>query len=491
MIDRLGLLVKGLPMRMYVVGGWVRDTMLGLDPKDMDLVVVSDMSDSKLVDCLNTIGHVKIAKTGGHTVGKNFSVFQWKPEGFEEYMQVARARKEVANGATRDTVVITQGVQIEEDLYRRDVTINAMAIEVTTGDLIDPFHGRDDIKNKILREVSHNFSDSIERPLRLAYMKASLGPEWHITLRLEYMCLLMVDDVGWNMSHDDADSKGLSALPGDQIFKIWSKAMKTKHPSEFIKVLDNIGWLEKFMPRIKFLQSIQQDAEWHPEGNVFNHSLIAMDKMAAICKRDGCHEDEIVVSVTAALLHDIGKITTTKFMDKAGNTPKDVDQPVKGEFRWRAWNHDIEGVDPTIEFLTHTVPFPNSWKKVVTEMVEKHMFFVHHKKSTPKVSRRLQKDIKFITTDDVFRIVEADYSARPPLPEGLPEDVRASKKWIADNPIIEWIVDGKMLLDAGMKPGKELGTMLDRCRLAQINGRIVDIKSAKKYIKDSGVKSKT
>ena len=256
----------------YVVGGWVRDRLLGLDPKDRDWVVIGATPDEML-------------RRGFQQVGKDFPVFL-HPQTKEEYA-LARTERKTGPGYHGFAVDASPGVTLEEDLARRDLTINAMAM-TADGRLIDPFHGAEDLRNRVLRHVSPAFVEDPLRVLRLARFAAQLefdvAPE---TIELARRL---------------ARSGELEHLVPERVWQELQRAMAARAPRRFVEVLREVEALKVLFPEIDALFGIPQPARYHPEIDTGEHLLLALDAAARLT-------DDPLVRF-AVLLHDLGKAAT-------------------------------------------------------------------------------------------------------------------------------------------------------------------------------------
>jgi tRNA nucleotidyltransferase (CCA-adding enzyme) len=456
---------------LYIVGGWVRDMLLGIPSNDIDLVIESKLTDSELIGLLNQYGEVVVGKTGDVLLGKNFSVFRWWFDG--SMYEVARTRTEVGGGASTNTVVNTNNVSIYDDLHRRDVTINAIAFRLRDFEVIDPLDGIECVSIKILWQCSWSFAESIERPLRLAVLKSKLGPEWVIGDNLLQMCKNMSNWAGVSLIHAEAEERKLSAIPKDQLWHQFSKAMSNPHPSQFLRTLKEMWWLELF-PDLNALVGCPQHPEHHPEGDAFEHTCFVMDEAADIARREGFNKDETILLVLSALCHDLGKPATTKMRE------------VRGEMKWTSYRHEIVGVDVTEQFLSF-IGCPKDISKKVQKLVEHHMFQVSRKQQNVYKSARwllytFDNDVRFIKA-----LVEADQSGRPPRPKGLGEHATAIFNAVEEIGEFHPIVTGKFLNDLGVfatkNNGKQFGQIIKSCLNAQIDGKIIGEETALHHLR--------
>ena len=259
-------------MKTYLVGGAVRDKLLGLTIKDRDWVVVGSSPQEM------------IAK-GFDPVGKDFPVFL-HPKTHEEYA-LARTERKTAPGYKGFVVHAAPDVTLEEDLARRDLTINAIA-QAEDGTLIDPFHGQRDLQNKILRHVSPAFVEDPVRVLRIARFAARFG----FTIADETLVLI----------NNMVAAKELDSLVPERVWQELEKALATTQPSLFFMALRQAGALKSLFPEVDRLFGVPQVPKWHPEIDTGVHVMLVIDQAAILT-------DDIAVRF-AALCHDLGKGTT-------------------------------------------------------------------------------------------------------------------------------------------------------------------------------------
>lgn len=263
-------------LKKYLVGGAVRDMLLHKASTDNDFVVVGET-----IESMQSMGFKLInEKTPNVPVLIH-------PETKEEF---ALARKEIKVGEGKSGFVMdfNTSITIEEDLYRRDLTINAIAYNQETNEFIDPFNGVQDLENKILRAVSINFKEDPTRILRLAYFMAKF-PEFNIDpLTLEY-CKEMA------LSSEFKSIKSGSLLP------ILKKILTSNKPSRAFYFLKEINALNFIFPEIGILEGIPQNPLYHPEGCVFTHVMLVLDNARLLAN------ENIFEICFASLVHDLGK----------------------------------------------------------------------------------------------------------------------------------------------------------------------------------------
>ena len=264
-------------MQVYLVGGAVRDEQLGIAPRERDWCVVGATPDEML-------------KLGYKPVGKDFPVFL-HPESNEEYA-LARTERKTAAGYHGFAFNTDPDVTIEEDLGRRDLTINALAKD-EHGNLIDPFGGADDIANGIIRHVSDAFAEDPVRILRTAKFAARFaGRRFAIAPATRDLMRQMV-------ANGEAD-----ALVPDRVWRETEAALAGPNPRIFFEALRGCNALAVVFPEIDALFGVPQPPKWHPEIDTGIHTMMVLEQAARL-------SDDVDVRF-AALVHDLGKATTNR-----------------------------------------------------------------------------------------------------------------------------------------------------------------------------------
>ena len=306
-------------MKIYKVGGAVRDKLLDRKVVDHDYVVVGATVEEML--------------DAGYTpVGKDFPVFL-HPQTHEEYA-LARTERKVAKGYHGFEFYADADVTLEDDLIRRDLTINAIA-EDEQGTLYDPYHGIDDLNNRILRHVSPSFAEDPLRVLRVARFAARYA-DYGFSIADETMVMMqcLVD-------HDEVD-----ALVAERVWQEVEKALSDDNPWIFFNVLRQCGALARLFPEIEQLFGVPQAAQWHPEIDTGLHTMMVLEQAARLSK-------ESVVRF-AALLHDLGK----------GITPKE---------EWpRHIAHEARGV-PLVKAVCERLKVPKYFTALAVLVAEFHL----------------------------------------------------------------------------------------------------------------------
>ena len=263
-------------MKTYLVGGAIRDKLLKLDVKERDFVVVGSCEQEML-------------KKGFLKVGKDFPVFL-HPKTKEEYA-LARFEKKESKGY-KGFSFDTKEVTLKEDLKRRDLTINAIAMD-ENNNLIDPFGGLKDLKNKQLQHVSYAF---VEDPLRVFRVARFYAKFYSLGFKIAKTTL--------NLMQEIVLSKEILALSTDRVWQETKKALLTNHPSVYFQTLKMINALKDFFPELEAQEGIANPKKWHPEIDTWLHTKLVLDKSVRLSS----HLDVRF----AALCHDFGKIKTQK-----------------------------------------------------------------------------------------------------------------------------------------------------------------------------------
>jgi tRNA nucleotidyltransferase (CCA-adding enzyme) len=265
-------------MKTYLVGGAVRDALLGLPVRERDWVVVGAHPDE-----MKTLGF--------KPVGRDFPVFL-HPQTNEEYA-LARTERKTGPGYRGFVTSYSSDVTLEQDLERRDLTINAIAKDLDTDTLIDPFNGRRDLEARLLRHVSPAFVEDPVRVLRVARFAARFAP-LGFSVAPETTALM----------RQIAANGELDALVSERVWQETQKALTSKHPQTFFAVLRDAHALKIIFPEVDALFGVPQPAQWHPEIDTGVHTLMVLEQAARL-------SDDPIVSF-AALTHDLGKAVTPK-----------------------------------------------------------------------------------------------------------------------------------------------------------------------------------
>ena len=302
-------------MKIYQVGGSVRDEIMGVQPHDYDYCVVGSTIKEML-------------KLGYQRVGKDFPVFL---KDGKEYA-LARTERKTGNKHTDFKFKFGKKVTIEEDLARRDFTVNAIAKDAE-GNIIDPFNGQKDIKDKILRIVRpETFIEDPLRVLRMCRFSAQLG--FSAEIMTLHLCRQMVDD------------GMLEHLTPERIWKEIEKALQTNHFEYFVNNLSYTKALGAILPELDALKTVEEIKEHHPEENTFNHTTLVL--------RYADQHNMISLVKFGCLLHDIGKVLTLK------------------EILPHHYGHEEKGLE-IVDKICDRLRVPNDYKEFAKKACKYHM----------------------------------------------------------------------------------------------------------------------
>lgn len=427
---------------VLIVGGFVRDSILGVPSNDVDIEVYGlglDEIESALADT----GLYKV-----DAVGKAFGVLKVDNE---LDISVPRRENKIGVGHKGFNMIPDPNMSVKDAASRRDFTINSMAMDID-GNVIDPYNGQQDLNWRMLRHTSDAFS---EDPLRVM-RGMQFAARFNMVLEPDTMHLCRV------MGNQKFE------LPKERIWEEWKKwALKGQLPSKGLKLLRMVGWLD---PELKDLVDCPQDKSWHPEGNVWIHTLHVVDAAAEIAERDQLDDHDRLVLMFAALTHDFGKPSTTKMEDG----------------RWRSKGHCQEGVKPAEAFLKR-IGAPLSIIAEVKPLIAEHLVHAGIKDPTDKAIRRLAKRLHPSNIKMLSMVVHADHNGRPPLPKGNPLQPWVNKAYelnvFSDKP--QPILMGRHLLDLGVSPGKPMGVMLNRAFELQLDGEFDNLNDAQQWARDN------
>lgn len=422
-IKELAQAINNAGGTLYVVGGAVRDWIMGNEPVDFDLLIVGLDIDTGLA----------IMEQPEQVIG-NAPVFMWGDT------EVAFARREVSTGSGKHAFefIADPTVTLFDDLERRDFTINAMAWDVLTGHLHDPFKGRSHIIRKLLYPVSPSFVESPERVLRGASFAARFDFEISVTM----------------LDRAEEMFNTFETIPSEQIWRHWVKMCEhAVKPSKWLEFMLITEWLRHF-PVLWGMVGVMQDAEYHPEGSVIDHVGQVMDMAMQAADELGVDR---VWAITTALLHDAGKTITT----------------VKKDGKIVSPGHAEAGVEIARSFLQQ-ISAPHKFTERVLEGVKLHMR--HIDINTKRAVRRLIANMHHITLDELTCIVMADQSGRHPYNQPVLQ-MPDTMQFIIDNAVdmqidngFEPILMGRHLIDLGLQPSKEFGIILNAAQEAQVDG---------------------
>jgi len=434
--------------RAMLVGGCVRDELMGVQPKDWDLEIYG-VEPAKLREILDSFGEVLV-------VGEAFAVYKL---GSDLDVSVPRRERKTGKGHRGFTIEGDPHMSFEEACSRRDFTVNAILKDPLTGEIVDPFNGQNDIRLRVLRHISSDtFAEDSLRVLRAAQFAARL--KFEIAPETVEIC----------RSIDVTD------LPRERIWGELEKILlKASQPSIGLKWLYDLRVVEQIFPELQSLVGVPQEPEWHPEGDVDIHTMMVADEARELID-DLPYEKQVTVML-AAVAHDFGKPPTTQFFDG----------------RWRSHSHDEAGVEPTISFLDRLGIFTLNGYDVrgqVIQLVRYHLKpgeFYKAQSKNPVGDGAFRRLARKVEPDLLYRVAKADSLGRNP--EWLPPEKRfgsEAQEWFiqrvreleierkAPDPILM----GRHLIELGLEPGPQFKQILDQVYELQLDGKVSTVAEA-------------
>lgn len=431
--------------RPRLVGGGVRDWLLGLTPKDFD-VEVGGVDFETLQRTLAPFGSTDI-------VGRSFGVIKVRSRASGSEYDFSLPRRESKTGAGHRGFAVEPDPALSdaEAAARRDFTVNAIALDPFTRQLIDPHDGRRDLAARILRHTSGAFVEDPLRVLRAFQLAARFG--FSLAPETVALCRRIAGTY--------------PELAVERVWGEWEKwASKSTVPSRGLVVLEQTDWLRHF-PELAALRGTAQDPAWHPEGDVFAHTQFCLDALVALDEWKNSDAARRRMLMFAVLAHDFGKPSTTVFAEK------------RGTMRWISPGHEAAG-GPLAQAFLRRIGAPLDLDAPVTALVVNHLAHHHGQSEFTETSvRRLARRLAPATIDDLALVMRADANGRPPL--ASPETdariaalvARAHDLRVADA-APKPIVLGRHLIAQGLKPGARFTPLIDAAFEAQLDGAFRD-----------------
>jgi tRNA nucleotidyltransferase (CCA-adding enzyme) len=439
LLRRIEHTVRRAGGRTWLVGGSVRDLVMNRQPHDLD-IEVTGLPPGQL--------HTLLEKQfSTQFVGKSFGVF--KLDGLPVDITIP-SRLLTDHGSVSGLLrQADPDMDIDEALARRDFTMNAMAWDPDTLELRDPFNGRGDLAARVLRHASDRFAEDPLRVLRGMQLAA----------RFELVPAPETVELCKTLSQD--------GQPSERLWEEWKKLLlQGVKPSLGLTFLNDTGWI-RFYPELEALQGCVQDPVWHPEGDVWIHTLHCMDWFAG--ERTGQQDDDVIVGL-GVLCHDFGKPLTTK-TDYGLITSR---------------GHEQEGERPARGFIARLTN--QEW--VINEVLPLVLCHLRPRalydaRSSDSAIRRLARHVQRI--DRLVRVARADHAGRPPkLFDGFPAGewlLQQAKRLEVHAKAPAPIVMGRHLLELGVPPGPEIGRLLDDCYEAQLDGLFSTLEAGLTYVR--------
>lgn len=433
--------------RALLVGGCVRDMLRNTPPKDWDLEVYQ-LAPVRLREILDQYGPVSV-------VGESFTVYKL---GHDLDVSLPRRERKVGRGHRGFVIDGDPSMSIPDATRRRDFTINAILQDPLTGEIIDPYSGRTDLDKGVLRVVAPDtFGEDSLRVLRAAQFAATFE------LKIDNLTVALCRQID------------VTDLPAERVWAETEKLLlQARRPSIGFEWLNRFSVLEILFPELASLRGIPQDPEWHPEGDVFVHTLLTIDRARELI--DDLLYPRNVTVMLAALAHDFGKKPTTEFL----------------EGRWRSRGHEEAGVEPTERFLNrlnihslHGYDVRGQVIALVREHLKPGEFYKKRQEVGDGAFRRLARKCEL---DLLYRVAAADSLGRNA--EGVPRE-----KWYTAE-AQEWFIErakelevtqtaplplllGRHLMELGMEPGPKIGEITRSVYEMQLDGRVRTLEEAR------------
>lgn len=429
-----------------LVGGCVRDELMGLEPKDWD-VEVYRVKPEKLREILDSFGDVNV-------VGEAFTVYKL---GADLDVSMPRRERKVGKGHRGFVVEGDPDMSFEEACSRRDFTVNAILRDVLTGEMVDPFDGQGDIRRKLLRHVSdETFAEDSLRVLRAAMFAARF--EFGIDVATAALCRTI----------------NVTDLPKERVWAEMEKLLLIpERPSVGIKWLYELGVTKQIFPELESLVGVPQEPDWHPEGNVDIHTMMVVDEARKLI--DELDHPRKVAVMLGAVAHDLGKPPTTEFI----------------EDRIRSRGHDEAGVEPTVSFLDRLGIYTLDGFDVRNQIIQLVRYHLkpgeYYKAKTPVGDGAFRRLARKVEPDLLYRVAKADSLGRNP--DWLPKE-----KWF-DSAAQEWFIEkvreleiekkapdpilmGRHLIELGLQPSPRFKEILDAVYELQLDNKVTSLGEA-------------
>jgi tRNA nucleotidyltransferase (CCA-adding enzyme) len=435
--------------KAILVGGSVRDHFLQLPIKDYDVEVYGLESIEDLEEILAQYGSVNL-------VGKSFGVLKFQYDGEEYDFSFPRTEQKTGTGHRGFDVSVDGAMSFKEASKRRDFTLNAMGYDIEEECFLDPYHGRRDMKKKLLCHIDDE--TFIEDPLRV-YRAIQFSARFGYALAEDTfkLCRSMVVN------------GMLEELAQERIYVEFKKLfLKSPKPSIGFELMRELDILSYF-PELKAIIDVPQSPQWHPEGDVWIHTLMAVDAMVALL---GSDEKQNLRYLFAILCHDFGKATHTT---------------IEEDGRIRAIGHEEAGVEPTKSFLyrlTNEHDFIASILPLVEHHLKPSQFYAG--KSKDKAFRKLATKVNI---EELVVVAEADFLGR--TTEASLAGVYLAGKWMleraknlkVDNRPLVNLLQGRDLIALGLEPSTKFKEMLEAIYNLQLEGFLSEKEDALEYIR--------
>jgi tRNA nucleotidyltransferase (CCA-adding enzyme) len=412
-----------------LVGGSVRDFFLNIPIKDYDIEIFGIDSLEIIQKSLEKFGSVKL-------VGKSFGVLTLRVDEYDFDFALPRIEKKIGNTHQDFEIITNANLSFKEAAIRRDFTINAIGYDFCTKEFLDPFDGLNDLKNRVLKHIDDK--TFIEDSLRV-YRAVQFSARFEFRLY----------DKTFELCKEIVQNNELYFLPKERIYEEFKKLfLKSSKPSIGFELLKDLGVL-KYFPELKALIDCIQDPVYHPEGDVWIHTMMCLDELAKILKEKEIEDEYRKLYLFYGILcHDFGKPFCTKEINGKITSHK----------------HESLGVEPTISFLSKLTN-EKKFIEIVCSLVKNHLtpFQLYLAESSLKAIKRLSLKVNI---EDLCLVCLADCLGRTikdkeKCPKAIDWVLQKAKELDIHNEPIKALVQGKDLIELGFKPSKEFKEILD------------------------------
>ena len=433
-----------------IVGGSVRDFFLNIPVKDYDIEIFGIDSLETIQKSLEKFASVKM-------VGKSFGVLTLRVNEYDFDFALPRIEKKIGNTHQDFEIITNANLSFKEAAIRRDFTINAIGYDFCTKDFLDPFNGINDLKNRVLKYIDDK--TFIEDSLRV-YRAVQFSARFDFSL----------DERTFELCKKIVQNNELHFLPKERIYEEFKKLfLKSSKPSIGFELLKDLGVL-KYFPELKALISCVQDPFYHPEGDVWIHTMMCLDELSRILKEENIVDEYRKLYLFYAILcHDFGKPFCTKEINGKITSHK----------------HESLGIEPTISFLSKLTN-EKKFIEIVSSLVKNHLipFQLYLAESSLKAIKRLSLKVNI---EDLCLVCLADCLGRTiPDKEKCPKAtfwvLNKAKELDIHNEPIKPIVQGRDLIELGFKPSDKFKEILEFAFDLQIDENMKKNEIIKKII---------
>ena len=433
-----------------LVGGCVRDYFVNIPVKDYDIEIFGIDSLETIQKSLEKFASVKL-------VGKSFGVLTLRVNEYDFDFALPRIEKKIGNTHQDFEIITNANLSFKEAAIRRDFTINAIGYDFCTKDFLDPFNGINDLKNRVLKHIDDK--TFIEDSLRV-YRAIQFSARFDFSL----------DEKTFELCKKIVQNNELHFLPKERIYEEFKKLfLKSSKPSIGFELLKDLGVL-KYFPELKALISCVQDPIYHPEGDVWIHTMMCLDELSRILKEENIVDEYRKLYLFYAILcHDFGKPFCTK--------------EVNGKIT--SHKHESLGIEPTISFLSKLTN-EKKFIEIVSSLVKNHLipFQLYLAESSLKAIKRLSLKVNI---EDLCLVCLADCLGRTILdkekcPKATSWVLNKAKELDIHNEPIKPIVQGRDLIELGFKPSDKFKEILEFAFDLQIDENMKKNEIIKKII---------